>query len=172
METVWGIDLLKMERHVIMSGLGTIWWELVISYKETLNRIEKYAKTLISHELLAITDGSEKRCDGTPVRFIRVCSLDSNHWSLLQELSRINHFSICYLESQWYCSTTVRNIRSRGSGVYLYKYIDYRQIICEMELTSILCSVANATNLLLSYDGFVDYLRGLKNIIIVSSLLT
>ena len=43
--------------------------ELILDfrYTETLERIEKYAKALISYDLLAVTDGTVKRSDGKPV---------------------------------------------------------------------------------------------------------
>ena len=57
-----------MVKLVIISGLRMI-IELILDsrYTETLERIEKYAKALISHDLFAVTDGTVKRSDGKPV---------------------------------------------------------------------------------------------------------
>ena len=133
-----------------------------------MDRIEKYARALINHDLLAVTDGAVKRSDGKPVNFqitilYRFKQLVISVETVLK-LKLLNLVPGVSMEPSFlFMRLLVLKLLRR----ILVEDMMYRQIIKEMELKTIVCSDRNALSILMNYDRFTEYLVGLKNIIIV-----
>ena len=133
-----------------------------------MDRIEKYARALINHDLLAVTDGAVKRSDGKPVNFqitilYRFKQLVISVETVLK-LKLLNLVLGVLMEPSFlFMRLLVLKLLRR----ILVEDMMYRQIIKEMELKTIVCSVSNALSILMNYDRFTEFLVGLKNIVIV-----